>query len=218
MKGRFQIPPLLIGFRALFLLGALGFGAVSAQSYAGQDKCHYGRLGKNAERAEKRRQYQDDLFSAEKRPVSTSEANIATDLHQRILPLLRSKGVRGEFFGAEGLKIHYFQLEHPHEKGAVVISHGFAESLSFYPELIYNLYERGYSVHFLDHRGHGRSGRLSEQTLPVYLDRFQNYAEDLNTFCPLENVIHIPNANEEWKLLEAVVPMDLILRIRDSLH
>ena len=48
------------------------------------------------------------------------------------------------------------------------------------------------------------------------LDRMS--AEDLNTFCPLENVIHIPNANEEWKLLEAVVPMDLILRIRDSLH
>lgn len=48
------------------------------------------------------------------------------------------------------------------------------------------------------------------------LDRMD--AEDLDALCPLEDVIHIPNAEEEWKLLEAVVPAYLIRRIRDSLH
>lgn len=43
-------------------------------------------------------------------------------------------------------------------------------------------------------------------------------AEDLDVFHPLERVIHIPSAEEEWKLLEAVVPAYLIRRIRDSLH
>lgn len=48
------------------------------------------------------------------------------------------------------------------------------------------------------------------------LDRMN--ADDLDALRPLEEVIHIPNAEEEWILLESVLPEALIRRIRASLH
>lgn len=48
------------------------------------------------------------------------------------------------------------------------------------------------------------------------LDRMN--AEDLDALCPLEHVIHIPGPDEEWILLEAVLPAELVRQIRDSSH
>lgn len=60
-----------------------------------------------------------------------------------------------------------------------------------------------------------RAGRVPAP-MDDELDRMN--PEDLDAFRPLESTIHIPDAEEEWKLLEAVVPAALIRRIRDSLH
>ncbi len=151
------------------------------------DKCSAARrlsprYIKRAERAKARHDYLMNEFGPGKRPVSTSEANINIDLHSRIDPFIKAKGQAGSFIGAGGFDIKYWKFVHPKEKGAIVISHGFSENSEYYKEVIYNLYERGYSVYFLDHRGHGQSGRMTDNSMRVHIDKFDNYVEDLNTF------------------------------------
>ncbi len=142
----------------------------------------FAELPSRAWKKAKRDEFRKAQYGPGARPVSTSEKNIGTDMFQRILPFIERVGVGGTFKGQGGVDINFWKFEHPHEKGAIVISHGFSENISYYPELIFNLYERGYSVYFLDHRGHGSSGRMTGRTMPVYVDKFQNYALDLKTF------------------------------------
>lgn len=142
-------------------------------------------------RKELREQYEHDQFGPGRRPVSTSEVNLSVDIHARIEPWFDRVGKRGAFTGQDGLTITYAKFIHPKERGAIVISHGFSESSTYYKELIYNLYERGYSVYFLDHRGHGKSDRMTDRRTPVHVDRFHNYVADLHSF--MENVVKQDN-------------------------
>ena len=123
------------------------------------------------------------------RPVSTSEEHLLTDLHERVWPWYNDSNHHGYFEGAGGAQIFYrrFVLPPSKEKGAVVISHGFAESSSKWAEMAFNLNENGYSVYIFDHRGHGRSEKLAENPRMVHVDRFSNYVGDLDTF--IEKVV-----------------------------
>lgn len=97
-------------------------------------------------------------------------------------PFLRLN-LREDFFdGHDNSVITYSYLKNPQEKGVVVISHGFCEFVCKYHEMMYYMYNQGYSVFYIDHRGHGYSQRALEDSEKVYVGDFDEYVEDLKKF------------------------------------
>lgn len=66
--------------------------------------------------------------------------------------------------------------------GAIVISHGFCETIEKYKEVIYYFTKMGFQVYLADQRGHGRSLRDTSHPNMVHIKRFEDYAETLHQF------------------------------------
>ncbi|RLV60714.1 alpha/beta fold hydrolase [Parashewanella curva] len=81
----------------------------------------------------------------------------------------------------------YCQLLQPHTTKAIVISSGRIECYEKYKELIYDLYQQGYSVYCLDHRGQGLSSRLTKNPHMGHVDKFDDYIDDFDAF--IERVV-----------------------------
>lgn len=88
----------------------------------------------------------------------------------------------GDFLGYDEKPIHYYYLLNDEEKASIVISHGFCEFFPKYHEMVYYFYESGYSVFFIEHRGHGYSYRETKELDRVHATRFQSYVDDLKIF------------------------------------
>jgi lysophospholipase len=99
-----------------------------------------------------------------------------------VLPWAESTLQEGYFTGSDGMKIHYHYAVHPQEQAAIVISHGFCEFVCKYYEIMYYFYQMGYSVFFLEYRGHGFSQRYVEELDKVHVRDYQEYVEDLHDF------------------------------------
>ncbi|MEM5552758.1 alpha/beta fold hydrolase [Pseudoalteromonas neustonica] len=69
-----------------------------------------------------------------------------------------------------------------HAKTAIVISTGRIEGLDKYQELIWELYNNGYAVFIIDHQGQGRSYRTLANPHKGYVNKFNDYADDLALF------------------------------------
>lgn len=89
----------------------------------------------------------------------------------------------GEFTGVNGVPIRYVRFHAPHHDQVVVVSPGRIESYMKYPEVAYDLFHCGYDVMILDHRGQGRSGRMLEDSHRGHVHLFDDYVDDLATFC-----------------------------------
>lgn len=72
--------------------------------------------------------------------------------------------------------VHY-RAEMP--KGTILISHGFTETVEKYLECIYYFLQMSLNVFCIDHCGHGKSYRLTEDLSLVHIDRYERYVEDL---------------------------------------
>ena len=113
--------------------------------------------------------------------------------------MCESKGIKssimyegGFFMGEKNIKIYYRSYELEHSKGVIVISHGFCESSEKYKELIEIFNKNSYSVYIIDHRGHGKSGRLGIDSSQVNVEDFNYYIKDLKTL--LDSIV-MPNLN-----------------------
>ena len=111
-----------------------------------------------------------------------------------------SKGIKisltyedGFFMGEKNIKIYYKSYEVKHSKGVIVISHGFCENSEKYKELIKIFNKDFYSVYIIDHRGHGKSGRIGIDNSQINVENFNYYVKDLKTF--LDSIV-IPNLND----------------------
>ena len=78
--------------------------------------------------------------------------------------------------------INYAYVVHPEAKGSVVVSPGRIEGLVKYKETVYDLYQSGYSVFIIDHRGQGQSGRMTDDPEQGHVEEFDDYVEDLHHF------------------------------------
>lgn len=108
-----------------------------------------------------------------------SDKNIVRGVIEELKKIKES----GYFEGTNKVNIYYEKYVINNEKGRVVISHGFCECLDKYKELIYYFTEMGYSVYAVEHRGHGRSGSLSNtDKTQINIDKFNYYVEDLKIF------------------------------------
>lgn len=78
-----------------------------------------------------------------------------------------------------GEKIHLCTYRADHAKAAVVISHGYTESIIKYQEVIYYFLSHGYHVFMAEHCGHGKSYRLNDDPSLVHVDSYMRYVSDL---------------------------------------
>ncbi len=112
----------------------------------------------------------------------STEAQLKNPEHIAEIEKLYASGKEGFFDGENGIQIYYKYFIRPNEKGAIVISSGRTEAAIKYKELIFDLYNNGFSVYIMDHRGQGFSGRMLPDPEMGYVDDFQNYIKDLKTF------------------------------------
>ena len=109
------------------------------------------------------------------------------------------EGESGSFTGVDGIEIAFKVFPVEHAKGALVILHGKSENLTKYAELVYDLKDFGYAIYLMDHRGHGASGRMLDDPMKVYVEDFDDYVTDANTF--VEEIVKRRDGNEKLILL-----------------
>lgn len=128
----------------------------------------------------------------------TQEAELATKYDNVILPFWENQVSKLSIKGKENVDIQTAWVIHPQSKGSIVLSSGRTEAGIKYKEVFYDLYQNGYSVFTLDHRGQGQSGRMLENTDKGYVEDYSYFVEDLHTF--VEQRV-LPNSSQRPKLL-----------------
>ncbi|MCK5637964.1 MAG: alpha/beta fold hydrolase, partial [Flavobacteriaceae bacterium] len=114
--------------------------------------------------------------------VSTIEQLQDENYKQKIESFYKS-GKEGSFTGKAGISIYYKIFKQTGiEKAAILISSGRTEAAIKYKELIFDLYNNGYSIYIHDHRGQGLSGRMTEDPEMGFIDDFQFYIDDMKYF------------------------------------
>ncbi len=103
-------------------------------------------------------------------------------MERTIKPWIKEASEEGYLTSYDGLKLHYAVVKHPEETGRIQIFHGFCEFWPKYYEMAYYLYQQGYSVYFLEQRGHGYSGREVEQNDMVHVTDYDDYLKDQKQF------------------------------------
>jgi lysophospholipase len=86
------------------------------------------------------------------------------------------------FPGVAGAAVHYHIRRVANEKGAVLVIPGRTEPILKYIEVADDLARSGYSSFLLDLRGQGASARLLAQHDRGYVEFFNDYVDDLDTF------------------------------------
>jgi lysophospholipase len=114
--------------------------------------------------------------------VICSEENLTTTYTTAIQPFWQNSVQQGIFEGVNKVDIGYAYVLHPKAIGTVVISSGRVESFMKYKEVVYDLYQNGYSVFIHDHRGQGVSGRMLDNPQIGYVENFAEYVTDFKTF------------------------------------
>ena len=113
----------------------------------------------------------------------STKINLQDEAYAKKIDNFYKIGTEGTFTGKEDVKIYYkIFKQKSNEKAAIVISSGRTEAAIKYKELIYNLYQNGYSIYISDHRGQGLSGRMLENHDMGYVKNFQYYIDDLKKF------------------------------------
>jgi len=85
------------------------------------------------------------------------------------------------FIGAQGMRIHTLRYDNNSER-CVLIAPGRAEVAFKYRELAYDLWQLGYAVAVIDHRGQGFSQRFFADMQLGHMDDFEHAVSDLHTF------------------------------------
>lgn len=91
-------------------------------------------------------------------------------------------GIEGTFIGKDSVSIYFKIFEQNNADKAILISTGRTEAAIKYKELIFDLFNNGYSIYIHDHRGQGQSGRMTEDPDMGYVSNFQFYIDDMKLF------------------------------------
>lgn len=118
----------------------------------------------------------------------SSEGNLSYEYQNDILPFWQNTVEQGKFTGKDDIEIAYAFVVHPQPLGSIVISSGRIESLIKYKELVFDLYQNGYSVFIHDHRGQGLSARMLDNSHMGFVEKFDDYVSDFKQF--IEQVVN----------------------------
>ncbi|MGB0936692.1 MAG: alpha/beta fold hydrolase [Colwellia sp.] len=108
-----------------------------------------------------------------------------------------AKGHFSSFQGIKNIRINYATFRHNTDEqsnNCLIIVPGRGESYIKYQEFAYDIYNEGYDLFIIDHRGQGLSERSLENTHKGYVEKFQYYVEDLSAFV---NDIVLPSCQEK---------------------
>jgi len=111
-------------------------------------------------------------------------------------------GKQGVFTGKSDVKIYYKIFEQKDTEKVILISSGRTEAAIKYKEIIYDLFNNGYSVYIHDHRGQGLSGRMTEDKQMGYIDSFQFYIDDMKFF--YDNYLKLKNYKKKYLLTHSM--------------
>ena len=111
-------------------------------------------------------------------PCIIEDKKLKLTMDMQALPFLNTIMKSGKT--SAGLYYEAYPTENA--RGAIVISHGFCESIEKYKEMIYYFVKAGFQVYLADHRGHGRSRRDTAHPNMVHIKHFTDYTEDLHSF------------------------------------
>lgn len=105
-----------------------------------------------------------------------------TFVEKELQPFIQSFQ-QGDIQSKDGTTLHYYMKLHPREKASLVMIHGFSEFFGKHHENAYRFYEAGYSIFFIELRGHGKSEHTdSYKDSRVHVLDFQEYVEDVYAF------------------------------------
>ena len=113
------------------------------------------------------------------------------------------QGNFSSFSGVDNVRINYASFINNIENRpakCLIISSGRSESYLKYKELSYDLFNHGYSVFLIDHRGQGLSQRLLTDSHKGHVDSFQYYVDDFKTF--IDDIV-MPHCQESKPYLLA---------------
>lgn len=107
------------------------------------------------------------------------EENYRQEMEQTVLPYLQERKKELWLEREPGRRIYGVCCRADRPRGIVVISHGFTETTEKYRECFWYFLRMGYHVYGIDHCGHGRSYRLTEDFSLVHTDSYERYVKDL---------------------------------------
>ncbi len=88
------------------------------------------------------------------------------------------QGLHQSFLSFDQTQICYSSFRHPAPRAEIVLSPGRIEAAQKYQEFCFDLYQAGFSVHLIDHRGQGLSDRLNADRYLGDVADFQHYVQD----------------------------------------
>ncbi len=116
-----------------------------------------------------------------------SEKDYQVQFQSVVLPFLRS-GKEINFVTTDGLQLSGVRFLHPDAKGTILLLPGRSEPWLKYGEVFYDLYQQGFSIFALDHRGQGLSPHLAPKNSQIgHINHFEDYISDLDGF--IEKVV-----------------------------
>ncbi|NCP66498.1 MAG: alpha/beta fold hydrolase [Paraglaciecola sp.] len=127
-----------------------------------------------------------------------TEAQLPQAYSTHIAQFWQQSVEQGKLQSKDALEIAYAYAINPENKGTVVISAGRIEAYIKYKEVIFDIYQQGYSVFIHDHRGQGFSGRMTDNPHMGYVDDFDDYVRDLHDF--MQQVVR-PHCQQQPLLL-----------------
>lgn len=141
------------------------------------------------------------IYLSKYRPFN-QEKNLSNKLPNKVTSFWQ-QGLFGSFLGVDEVDIHYAQfIQAQSTSPTIVVVPGRGESYLKYQELIFDLYNQGYSIFIIDHRGQGLSGRLLPNLNKGYVAKFQDYVDDLQCF--IKNIVTQQCSKEPYLLAHSM--------------
>lgn len=89
----------------------------------------------------------------------------------------------GKFTSYDGLSIQYYHAPQDNSsKGCIVMLHGYCGFWGKFHEMAEYYWLAGYEVFFIEHRGHGYSGRQIAEADIVHVNSYNDYTQDIHQF------------------------------------
>ena len=118
-----------------------------------------------------------------------NDGEFQAGIARKVLPYLSSRQKKGYTTGGLYYSMHTSDVA----KGTLVIVHGFSEGMYKYREFIYYMVRLGYNCLIYEHRGHGRSVRVTEESTSIHIDDFNTYLKDLLS---ITQEVAVPHSGE----------------------
>ncbi len=99
---------------------------------------------------------------------------------QAVLQHFWQQGQHQSFFSFDQRRICYSSFRHPAARAEIVLSPGRIEAGQKYQEFCFDLYQAGFTVHLIDHRGQGLSDRINADRHLGDVADFQHYVQDFS--------------------------------------